>query len=64
MSPNDMIYNETYKGCLRAGCDETLAKNTAITTLQKYKNNQFTKPSALVKTAIAEAKKLIVKKKK
>ena len=62
MTPGDMIYNETYKGCLKAGCDELLAKNTAITTLQKYKNNQFTKPSKLVSQSITDAKKLIVKK--
>ncbi|HHZ94330.1 MAG TPA: hypothetical protein EYN67_01960 [Flavobacteriales bacterium] len=64
MTPNDMIYNEVYKGCLKAGCDELLSKNTAVTTLQKYKNNQFSKPSTLVKESISEAKKLIVKKKK
>ena len=64
MTPNDMIYNETYKGCKAVGCDELLSKNTAITTLQKFKNNQFSKPSKLVKDAITEAKKLIVKKRK
>ena len=62
MTQNDFIYDQTYKGCLAAGCDAYLAKNTAVSTLRKYKNNQFTKPSALIKTAIADAKKLIVKK--
>jgi len=64
MTPNDMVYNETYKGCLKAGCDESLAKNTAVATLQKYKNNQFTKVSKLIQSSITDAKKLIVKKKK
>lgn len=64
MNPNDLIYNEVYKGCLKAGCDELLAKNTAITTLQKYKNGQYVKPSKLVTQSIADAKKLIIKKKK
>ena len=65
MNPSDMIYNEVYKGCLKAGCDEMLAKNTAITTLQKYKNGQYTtKPSKLITQSIADAKKLIVKKRK
>lgn len=64
MTPNDMVYNEVYKGCLNVGCDERLAKNTAITTLQKYKNNQFTKVSQLIKQSITDAKKLIVKKRK
>lgn len=64
MTPNDMIYNETYKGCLRAGCDERLAKDTAIATLLKFKRHQFTKPSKLVSESITNAKKLIVKKRK
>ena len=64
MNQNDFIYTQTHKGCLAAGVDEFTAKNTAVMTLQKYKNNQFTKPSALVKTAIAEAKKNRIKKAK
>ncbi len=64
MTPNDMVYNETYKGCLSAGCDDRLSKDTAIKTLEKYKNNQFTKPSKLIQQAIVDAKKLIVKKRK
>ena len=64
MTQNDFIYDQTYKGCLAVGCDAALAKDTAVMTLQKYKNNQFTKPSALVKTAISEAKKHIIKKRK
>ena len=64
MNAIDMVYNETYKGCLKAGCDEVLAKNTAVATLQKYKNNQFTKVSKLISQSITDAKKLIVKKKK
>ena len=64
MTPNDMVYNETYKGCLKEGCDEQLAKNTAIQVLQKYKNNQFVKVSTLIKNSITEAKKLKKKKKK
>jgi len=64
MTPQDMVYKEVYKGCLKAGCDEYIAKNTAVQTLQKYKNNQFTKVSTLISGSISEAKKLIVKKKK
>lgn len=58
MTPIDMVYNETYKGCLSAGCDELTAKNAAQMTLQKYKKNQFTKVSTLIKSAITDAKKL------
>lgn len=64
MTHADMVYNETYKGCLAAGCTEYIAKNAAVETLQKYKNNQFTKVSALIKTSISEAKKLNKPKKK
>lgn len=64
MTPNDLVYNEVYKGCLKAGCDERLAKDTAINTLQKYKNGQFSKPSRLISQSITDAKKLIVKKRK
>jgi len=64
MNAIDMVYDETYKGCLKAGCDEPLAKNTAVATLQKYKNNQFTKVSKLIAQSIVDAKKLIVKKRK
>jgi len=64
MNPNDLVYKEVYKGCLKAGCDERLAKDTAVMTLQKFKNNQFTKATKLIKQAITDAKKLIVKKRK
>jgi len=64
MTHADMVYSEVYKGCKAAGCIELIAKDTATSTLQKYKNNQFTKVSALIKTAIVEAKKLNKAKKK
>lgn len=64
MNWNDMVYNEVLKGCTKAGCDSTIAKNAAISALKMYKNNQFTKPTKLITEAITEAKKLIVKKRK
>ena len=64
MTPNDLVYDTVYKGCLAAGCNESVSKNAAIDTLQKYKNNQFTKPSKLIQQAITDAKKLIVKKRR
>lgn len=64
MTPHDLVYDTVYKGCLKEGCDELLSRNTATQTLQKYKNNQFTKPSALIDNAIKEAKKLKPKKRK
>jgi len=64
MNAFDMVYTEVYRGCLKAGCNESVAKDTAVQTLQKYKNNQFSKVSTLISSSIADAKKLIVKKKK
>ena len=62
MTPSDLVYLEIYKGCLKVGCAEFIAKNAAIDGLKKYKNNQFTKPSKLILDCISEAKKLILKK--
>ena len=64
MTPNDMVYNEVYKGCKAAGCIELVAKDAAQMTLQKYKNNQFYKVSKLIQQAVTDAKKLIVKKRR
>jgi len=64
MSPADLVYKETYKGCLKAGCDESAARDAAVMTLQAYKNNQFTKVSKLIEQSIVDAKKLIVKRSK
>ncbi len=64
MTPNDLIYNEVYKQCKEAKCDELTSKNAAIMALQKFKNGQFTKPTKLITESVAAAKKLIVKKRK
>lgn len=64
MTPADMVYNEVYKQCKNSGCDELSSKNAAILTLQKYKNNQFTKVSKLINSAVVDCKKLIVKKRR
>jgi len=56
MTHEDIVYSETYNGCLEAGCDECLAKNTAIETLRKYKNNQFTTASKLISESITDSK--------
>ena len=48
MEPIDFVYMETYRQCKNSGCDELSSKNAAIVTLQKYKNNQFTKISKLI----------------
>ena len=63
MTPNDMVYDAVYKQCLKAKCDEFTAKNAAVMTLQKFKNNQFITPAKLIKQAVSDAKKLMMKKK-
>lgn len=60
MMPNDFVY----KGSLKEGCAESIAKDAAVMALQKYKNNQFTKVSTLIKQSIVDAKKLKIKKRK
>ena len=64
MKPEDFIYNQVYRGCLRAGCNEYLSKNTAVEALRRYKNNQFTTPSKLVDELIKHAKKQKIKQKR
>ena len=64
MTPTELVYNEVLKGCLEGGVDINTAKDAAVMTLQKYKNNQFTKVSALIKTSISDAKKINKKKKR
>lgn len=64
MTPNDLVYNEVFKRCIDAGCTNDVAKNAAVSALQKYKNNQFTKASKLIDQSVTDAKKLIIKKRK
>ncbi len=63
MTPSDLVWNEVYKGCIEAGCDELIAKDAAAETLEKFKKNQFTKVSKLIQQSIVDAKKLVVNKK-
>jgi len=64
MTPNDLVYMEVYKACLKQGCSEMISKNAAVDALQKYKNNQFTKVTKLISQSITDAKKFVVKKRK
>ena len=64
MTPNDIVYNTVYKDCKAANCDELTSKNAAIMALEKYKKNNFTKVSTMMKQAVTDAKKLVAKKKK
>lgn len=64
MTPIDLVYNTVYKRCLAAGCIERVAQNAAVDSCTKYKNNQFKSFSSLIDTSVADAKKLIIKKRK
>lgn len=64
MTPNDMIYDSVFKGCLQEGLTTHAAKDAAVMALEKYKKNQFDKPSKLVKQAITDAKRTFKKVKK
>ena len=65
MIPSDFVYKQTYSACIDEGCDESLAKETAKSTLLKYQRNEFNgKVSKLIKQSATNAKKLIVKKRK
>lgn len=64
MTPADLVYDEVFTRCTKAGCSNDVAKNAAVATLEKYKKNQFTKVSKLIESAVVDAKKLIIKKKK
>lgn len=56
MTPQDLIYREVYTRCLKEGISEFLSKDAALIALQKYKNNQFTRPSALIDESVKAAK--------
>ena len=64
MTPNDMIYNEVFKGCLREGLSNLAAKDAAVIALENYKKNRFEKPSKLVQQSISDAKRKFKKVKK
>ena len=50
MIPSDFVYNQTYSACIDEGCDVSLAKETAQSTLLKYRRNEFNgKVSKLIK---------------
>lgn len=57
MNEQDYIYEQIYKGALKAGASDRAALQAATTGLQKYKNNQFKKASSLIIEKIKEAVK-------
>jgi len=63
MTPSDFVYKQTYSACIREGCDESLAKETAKSTLLKYHRNEFSgNTSKFINQSVTDAKKLIIKK--
>lgn len=57
MNEADFIYDQIYKGALRAGAREHSAKNAAVIGLSEYRKNRFKNISALVESMIKNAKK-------
>jgi len=64
MTSEDLIYKTVYQRCLAIGCIERVAKDAAVSSLQKYKNNQMKSVSSLIDSSVSDAKKLIIKKRK
>lgn len=57
MNEQDYVYQQIYKGALKAGASEWASLAAAVTGLEKYKNNQFKKASQLIVEKIKEAVK-------
>jgi len=57
MSPEDYIYDQIYKGALKAGAGEKSAKLHAVLGLERWKKGKFDKTAKLVEEMIQSAKK-------
>lgn len=55
--PRDVIYHEVYRGLLREGVPERIAKDRACDAVDAYKKNRC-KPYDCITNAIKESKKL------
>lgn len=59
MKANDVVYDQIYRGALKAGARERAALDAAVTGLEDFKKNRFKKPSQLIEKKIAEAVKRV-----
>lgn len=57
MKPEDVIFNNVYKGALEKGAPERQAKDSSIQAVQDYKRSNFNGVKNLVENAIKRAKK-------
>jgi hypothetical protein len=59
MNPSDFVFDQVYKGAIKLGVKEFIAKNFAIEAMDKFKKNKFAakKADLLIKESIIAAKK-------
>lgn len=57
MTPNDLIFEEVYKGSLNEGCSERAAKDCAVAALNDYKKGRGGRAGLLVGKYIQLAKR-------
>ena len=53
----DFIFDQVYKGALKAGASDRHAKDEAVTAMDRYKKNRFGKASKMIEEAIKDAVK-------
>lgn len=58
MKPNDFIFNEVYRGAIKGGAKEPIAKDQAVQAMDDYAKGKFKKPLDLILARIQMAKKL------
>ena len=57
MMPSDFVYSQVYKGCLKQGVRESIAKDSAVMAVDSFKKNKFKKKvSDLIESSIKAAK--------
>jgi len=57
MKPTDLVYDQIYKGSLRAGATERASLDAATTGLDSYKKGKYKKVTDLITNKIKEAKR-------
>lgn len=56
MNSFDFVYMSIYRGALREGAPEPIAKDAAVVGLEKYKKGTFEKASRLIEDQNKKAK--------
>jgi len=61
MKAEDYIYNQIYKGALKAGASERSAKDHAVMGLEMWKKGKFEQSVSLITDMITQAKRFKAK---